>query len=911
MGEMNIPKRYDSKKVEEQWRYRWKNEGIYRFRNDKERENTFVVDSPPPTVSGSLHIGHVFSYTHQDIIVRYNRMKGKDIYYPMGWDDNGLPTERRVQNMFNVGIDPTLPYDEKRLAKIKEDAKKNKSKKKKSKKDMTYISRREFIELCDDTTRIDEEVFHDLWETLGLSIDWEEEYATVDEHCRRLSQLSFIRLFKSGVVYQSERPTMWDIDFKTAIAQAEVEDREVAGHFHDIRFAIEGGGEFIISTTRPELLPACVGIVAHPDDDRYKHLFGKKAITPLFRMPVPIIADERAEIDKGTGILMVCTFGDSTDVEWWNEYKLPLRQVINKSGRMVGIDFNKAPFESKDPETANKFYAEIENKTLKQAKKTIVELLKKEEASADPNDDKAPLIGEPKPITHSVKFFEKGERPLEFISTRQWFIKILDKKDELMKKVHEIKWHPEYMIHRIEHWINGLNSDWCISRQRFFGVPFPLWYQVDDKGNTVYDKPILPEFKKYGDEIDILPLDPMSTTPPGYKESQRNQPGGFTAEKDIMDTWATSSLTPQIGSHDILDPERHKKLFPADIRPQSHEIIRTWAFYTITKAMYHEDNIPWKNVIISGWILDPDRKKMSKSKGNVVTPMHLLEKYTSDGVRYWAASARLGVDTVFDEDVFKVGKKLANKIFNASRFALGILEDFDPERWHSDLIIEELDLGLIEKLRKTIERATKSFDKFHYTDALTSAENFFWNDLCDNYLELVKKRSYNKDNVDGRVSAQATLYIVLSNVLRLFAPFLPYVTEEIWSWYFREQRDDKSIHISSWPSVYELTGIKKPKSNIAFDIICDLISAVRKSKSVNHYSMKWPVENVYIAKGKYSKDEWEEFTPLLEDFRNASNLNGECKWSENGEESGFEESEEEYFKVKIELAKADDVKDAK
>jgi valyl-tRNA synthetase len=892
-----MPKRYKFKDIEKYWRDRWDEEYIYKFHNNQVRENTFVVDSPPPTVSGSLHIGHVFSYTHQDLIVRYQRMIGKDIYYPMGWDDNGLPTERRVQNLFNVRINPELPYDEKRIEEVKN---------RKKKKDIIYVSRTGFIELCNEITKVDERVFQDMWKTVGLSIDWKEEYATVDDHCRRLSQYSFIKLLEQGAAYKMERPTMWDVDFQTAIAQAEVEDKEVEGNFHDIRFYVEGEGDFIISTTRPELLAACVAVVAHPDDDRYKHLFGKKAITPLFFSPVPIIADERAEIEKGTGILMVCTFGDSTDVEWWNEYKLPLRQIIDTNGRLVSdIDFDKKPFESINPDKANKYYSEIAGKTVKQAKKKMVELLSDKEASANPDSGEAPLKGEPKPVKHAVKFYEKGDRPLEFITTRQWFIKILENKDKLLEKAREIKWHPPHMIHRIEHWINGLNTDWCISRQRFFGVPFPVWYPLDDKGNVLYDKPITYDIENVEDLKNKLPVDPMTATPKGYDESQRNKPKGFTADKDIMDTWATSSLTPQIGSYDILDPERHKKLFPADIRPQSHEIIRTWAFYTIAKAMYHYDSIPWYNILISGWILDPDRKKMSKSKGNVVTPIDLLEKYSSDGVRYWAASARFGVDTAFDEDVFKVGKKLANKIYNASRFAFGIIKDFDYSGMSADMIREELDRSIIDKLRNTVDKATKYFDKFNFTDALASTEWFFWNDFCDNYLELVKRRAYNEDEPEKRRSAQATLSIVLSAVLRLFAPFVPYVTEEVWRWYFRDKWNDTSIHLSGWPKLDEFSEIEEPKSKEAFNSLCEILSSVRKSKSVNHYSMKWPVESLYISSAGKSKEDWESVQPMLEDFKNAGNIVGECQWSESNGEEGFSETEHSLFKVKVELAEED------
>jgi valyl-tRNA synthetase len=587
--------------AERRWRKTWEDWGVYRWDPTAPRERTFVVDTPPPTVSGSLHVGHVFSYTHQDLLVRYQRMIGKNIAYPMGWDDNGLPTERRVQNYLGIRCNPHLPYDPDWKPTVGG----------RGKGEIEEVSRQNFIEACAVVTAEDEKAFEHLWRRLGLSIDWTEPYATIDDHCRRISQLSFIDLVERGMVYQVESPTMWDVDFRTAVAQAEVEDRTRQGLFYDVRFAVEGGGELLIATTRPELLPACIAVVAHPDDERYQPLFGRYAITPLFGARVPIVAADHADPEKGTGILMVCTFGDVMDVEWWKQSGLPVKQLLGRDGRIQPVSFGEAPFESVDVPAAQRAYDEIVGRTAKQAKLRVAELLAEE---GSPHGSPGPaLVGEARPVEQVVKFYEKGDRPLEFVPTRQWFIRILDYQRELLEQGDKIQWHPAHMKSRYTNWVEGLNQDWCISRQRYFGVPFPVWYPVLDDGEPDFDRPI------YADTAS-LPVDPEVDTAPGYEESQRDVPGGFTADPDVMDTWATSSLTPQIQSHWRLDEERHTRLFPMDVRPQAHDIIRTWAFYTIVKAWMHSGDVPWYHVVLSGWILDPDRKKMSKSKGNVVTP---------------------------------------------------------------------------------------------------------------------------------------------------------------------------------------------------------------------------------------------------------------------------------------------------
>lgn len=823
---MEVPDKYKPDEIETRWQRYWEDSRLYAWDPARSREDTFVVDTPPPTVSGSLHVGHMFSYSHQDFVVRYQRMTGKNIFFPIGWDDNGLPTERRVQNLYNVKCEPHVHYDPDFKAVRGE------------KGAPAPISRRNFIELCDVVTKEDEAAFKHLWTRLGLSYDWSLEYATIDEHCRRTSQASFLDIFDKGEVYQDNRPVLWDVDFQTAIAQAEVEDRELAGAYHFLRFPIQGGNEcLVIATTRPELLPACVAVMVHPDDPRYAAHAGKYAVTPLFHAPVPIIRDVKADPEKGTGVVMVCTFGDQTDVEWWQQYNLPLRQVLGADGRLLPVTFtaagdNDSGFISLDPDAANAAYGEIAGLPAKKAQERIVQI-----AEAAPG-----VLDRPREeIRHAVKFFEKGYRPLELLPARQWYGRILDKKEALLEQGRKIQWRPIYMFKRYEHWVEGLSLDWCLSRQRFFGVPIPVWYKMDANGQCIYDQPLLPA-------VDQLPVDPLDEPPPGYDESQRNQPLGFTGDPDVFDTWATSSLTPQIASHWVEEPERHKRLFPMDIRPQSHEIIRTWAFYTIVKAYLHEREIPWKNVVISGWILDPDRKKMSKSHGNVVTPEPLIDQYGADSVRYWAARARLGVDTAYDEQIFKVGKKLCTKLFNAARFVLGRLGDQDASGLTPDAITCELDRAVVHELRATVGRATRAFDEFDYAQALSVIEDFFWPVFCDNYLELAKPRTYDETDTPGKNSARAALRLMLRALVRLFAPFVPYICEEIWQWHFAGDSDmHPSVHRSPWPSPEEFTAVPAPEHAVTWQAAIRIVEHVRRAKADASLSMAAPVKEAAVV----------------------------------------------------------------
>jgi valyl-tRNA synthetase len=805
----SIPAHFDSKAAEEKWDRLWAEWGVYRF-DEASRRETFVIDTPPPTVSGSLHVGHVFSYTQTDVAARFHRMRGRNVFYPMGWDDNGLPTERRVQNYYHVRCVPGVAprKDASRPAMAGDEQRKHPPR---------SISRDDFICLCLELTHEDEKAFKALWQRLALSVDWSLEYSTIDERSRRIAQWSFLDLYQKGQVYSLEAPTMWDVDFGTAVAQAEVEDRLTRGAYHHLRFGVLGMDLALdIATTRPELLPACVGVAAHPDDERYRALFGKRAVSPLFRVPIPIFPTELADPAKGTGILMVCTFGDATDVHWWREQKLALRQIIGRDGRLLPIRFGDEGWESLDPEAADRFYSALSGKSVREARKTIVEMLRDAAGSAS-HDHRPPLASDPEPIEHAVKFFEKGDHPLEFVTTRQWFVRVLEHKSELIALGDTIQWHPEFMRARYRNWTENLQLDWCISRQRFFGVPFPVWYPADAEGRADYSRPILAT-------ADSLPADPTTSAPPGYREEQRDALGGFRAENDVFDTWFTSSLTPQIASGWFLDKERHARLFPMDLRPQSHEIIRTWAFYTIVKAFLHEKTLPWRNVGISGWVLDPDRKKMSKSRGNVVTPLHLLDQYGADAVRYWSASAKLGVDTAYDEKVFKIGRRLITKIFNASKYVLS-------QTGSDGAVTRPLDLGFLERLRETVARATAELEAYDHAAALDLTEHFFWNGFTDAFLEMVKARARSETDPEGRASAVAALRLGLKTLLRLLAPFLPYITEEAWSWYFASQ-ESRSIHESPWPSDADFEGMPASRDcGAAFDAAMAFLESVHRAKT--------------------------------------------------------------------------------
>lgn len=805
----NVPDKPTLDGLEEKWQKYWGDNQTFRFDRSKTRDQIYSIDTPPPTVSGSLHVGHVFSYTHTDTIARYQRMQGKEVFYPMGWDDNGLPTERRVQNYYGVRCEPHLPYQPDFEPPAQPP------------KDPLAISRPNFIELCHRLTEQDEIAFEALWRRLGLSVDWSLTYATIDEKSQRISQRAFLRMLERGEAYQLDAPTLWDVDFRTAVAQAELEERELTGAYHRLAFHLEQGdeGDLFIETTRPELLPACVALVAHPKDERYQPHFGKTVTTPLFGARVPVLAHDLADPEKGSGIAMICTFGDVTDVVWWRELKLPVRTVVNPDGRLGTLEWDTIDCVSAD--IAHNTYTNLQGLNVKAAQKKIVEMLA----------DSGELVGEPRPISHPVKFFEKGSRPLEIVASKQWFIKTIERQEALKDLGRQLTWHPGHFVSRLVDWINGLNGDWCVSRQRYFGVPIPLWYRLDEAGTPEPTGVLTPTQAS-------LPVDPSVDVPPGFEESQRDQPGGFTGETDILDTWATSSLSPQIVCGWEEDPDLFERTFPMDLRPQAHDIIRTWLFSTLVRAQSEHGTLPWSDAAISGWVLDPDRKKMSKSKGNVTTPMPLLEAHGADAVRYWASNGRPGVDTALDESQMKVGRRLAIKLLNASRFVLIQIADGDDEaKLGIGDVTSPLDLSMLAGLEGLITEATAAFENYDYAKALERTETFFWS-YCDNYLELVKGRAYGSAGPEASKSAKAALSISLQVLLRLFAPFLVYSTEEVWSWI-----NEGSIHRSHWPTSEEVRG---PGDPLILADATEVLSDLRKAKTEAKRSLKTEIDSAVI-----------------------------------------------------------------
>ena len=1011
------------------YQQKWEKEKTYSYNSQEKKENTFVIDTPPPTISGSLHIGHVFSYTQTDIIARYLRMKGKNVFYPMGWDNNGLPTEKRVQNLYKVNCDPTLTNDSSKL----DDLLKRKGKKKFL---FLSISRKNFMKVCSQQTQEDQKQYEQLWRRLALSVDWHQTYETISSHSQMISQRSFLDLYQKGFVENRYTPIFWDTQFKTAVAQADIEDRPVSGFFYDIPFQVKdrlqvkdchprengdlekksvdsrlrgnddplGNDSFVISTTRPELLPACIAVAAHPEDERYKKFFHKEAITPLFSAPVPILPSTHADPEKGTGILMICSFGDMEDARFWEKHKLPLKQIINAKGFLNSIEFKLSDgsstmdsclrgndvFMSLNPDKANQYYLQLKGLRVGEARKKIVEILKENNY----------LKSEPKPKKQSVKFYEKGDFPLEIIPTWQWYVKILDFKKELLEQGQKINWHPPSMLKRYEQWVEGLNQDWCISRQRFFGVPFPVWYPLDKNKTPNYNKPLLP------DSLDVFlknktSVDPMSSTPADwntqlkeYTEDQRGKT--FIADTAVMDTWATSSLTPQISSHWGLNEDRHKNLFPADLRPQAHEIIRTWAFYTIVKSFFHENsvldphlrgddgscgndgtngggNLPWKNIAISGWVMNPQRLKLSKSKGaKIISPMELIEEYSADAIRYWAGKVRLGVDTVYDENIFKIGRKLTVKLNNAFQFVqiqikgqkdfasklFGVEESSSPQEQSSSpqeqssslqeqssslqeqssspqeqssspqeqsssprrrgstsldsyfhgndsllapatfpgfskslsYISTEIDQAWIMYLLNTHRQVSAHLDKYHYSQALELIEKSFWL-FCDNYLELIKGRSYqfthfaeseeNLQKIKKAQSAVCTLDLSIYLFIKMMAPYIPYMTEHIWAQRYKKERttdsgDNTSIHTSSWHLPKSASLFLKDKKSFdsknLLDFSFNLLEQIRNQKASQKKSLSTPIKELKL---KIRETDKKLFDLCREDIARSSHVQPE------------------------------------
>ncbi|PZR55306.1 valine--tRNA ligase [Xylanimonas oleitrophica] len=823
-----VPDKVSLEGLEPKLDERWTSEGTFAFDRSKTREQVFSIDTPPPTVSGSLHVGHVFSYTHTDVVARFQRMRGREVFYPMGWDDNGLPTERRVQNYYGVRVDLSLPYDpdftpphEGTEGKAVKPA------------DQVPVSRRNFIELCERLTAQDEKQFEALWRRLGLSVDWSQTYQTIDETSRATAQKAFLKNLERGEAYQAEAPGLWDVTFQTAVAQAELEAREYPGSFHRVAFHRPDGEKVYIETTRPELIPAVVALIAHPDDERYQPLFGTTVTSPLFGVEVPVLAHPAAAMDKGAGIAMCCTFGDLTDVQWWRELQLPTRSVIQRDGRLS----RETPEWIAGGPGATLYAEALAGKTTFSARTAVVDALRE---SGD-------LDGEPKPTQRMTNFYEKGDKPLEIVTSRQWYIRNggrdTELREQLLQRGKELEFHPDFMRVRYENWVGGLNGDWLISRQRFFGVAIPLWYPVLESGEVDHDHPIVPS-------VDQLPVDPTSQAPAGYTEDQRGVPGGFVGDADVMDTWATSSLSPLIVSGWDRDQDLFERVYPMDLRPQGQDIIRTWLFSSVVRSHLELDTLPWANAAISGWILDPDRKKMSKSKGNVVTPMGLLETHGSDAVRYWAASARLGTDAAFEEGQMKIGRRLAIKVLNASKFALSF--GVDPESGTGEIVLDpslvtvELDRAMLAGLASVVDAATDAFESYDHTRALETTETFFWT-FCDDYLELVKDRAYgaglSADEVSAETaSARTALALALDTMLRLLAPFLPFATEEVWSWW-----RNGSVHRAPWPTSEGLRAAAGDADPAQLSAAGNALAALRKIKSEAKVSMRTPILSATLA----------------------------------------------------------------
>ena len=833
---MTVPDKPALEGLESKWMARWDTEGVHTFDRAATRDEVYSIDTPPPTVSGALHVGHVFSYTHTDLIARFQRMRGKAVFYPMGWDDNGLPTERRVQNYFGVRCDPSMPYEQGLTDRLRSAAPGKAT-------SVTSVSRPNFVELCTALTVEDEHAFEQLWRRLGLSIDWNLTYATIGRQARRISQMVFLRHLARGHAYQLEAPTLWDVDFRTAVAQAELEDREMPGAYHRVRFPLAddpAGGGVEIETTRPELIPACVALVAHPEDARYRPLFGRHVRTPLFAAPVPVKAHPLADPEKGSGMAMICTFGDVTDVTWWRELSLPVRAIIQANGTLRPITWGASGWESADPAAAQTHYDALAGLSASKARTRVVELLRQS----------GHLVGEPRAITHHVKFYEKGDRPLEIVTSRQWFVRTMAFRDELIRRGRDLVWHPPHMRARFENWVNGLAGDWCVSRQRFFGVPFPVWYRVNDDGTPNYDARLIPDEAR-------LPVDPSTDLPDGFGEDQRGVAGGFVGDPDVMDTWATSSVTPFIVCGWEHDEDLWSRTFPMDLRPQAHDIIRTWLFSTVLRAHLVADSLPWANAAISGWVLDPDRKKMSKSKGNVVTPMGLLEQHGSDAVRYWAARGGPGVDTAFDAGQMQVGRRLCIKVLNASKFVLN-------KPAPAGAVVHPLDRGMLTRLSGLVGRATRSFEAYDYTAALREIETFFWW-FCDDHIEHMKRRRAGEDA--AAASATAACLTALSVMLRLFAPFLPFVTEEVWSWW-----KTGSIHRASWPTESELHtalgGGFDEDAVRALDYASEATAFIRRERALSKLAFGVPVVAMQVP--QRMADEWRHISGDVLAGNNAS-----------------------------------------
>lgn len=758
-----LEKKYNSREAEEKWKGFWSKEDIYKFNREDKRE-IYSIDTPPPTISGSLHMGHIFSYTQAEIIARFQRMQGKNVFYPFGFDDNGLPTERLVER--EEGI---LARD---------------------------IERSEFIRSCLNTTDKYVGEFKKLWEALGFSVDWSLQYETISPLAQKISQSSFIKLAKDHKAYVKESPVLWCTNCQTSIAQAELDNAEKETSFIWIPFSVENE-ELLVATTRPELLYSCRALFIHPEDNRFNRFIGKEAFVPLYNFNIPIMADSHVNREKGSGIVMCATFGDTLDLEWFNTHNFSYKKTITSEGKIVkGVPF-------------------IEGQSIKEARGIILERLKEQG-----------LIRKIENIKHGVAVHERCGNEIEIIPSRQWYIDILSNKARFLEAGEEINWYPASMKIRYKNWVENLKWDWCISRQRYFGVPIPVWY-CRECGNVVFAK-----------EED-LPVNPLETSP---REACNCGCKTYIPEEAVLDTWATSSLSPLINSKYGEKEDISDKLLPMSMRTQAHEIIRTWAFYTIVKSLYHTNKLPWKDIMICGFVMAKKGEKISKSKNNSVSsPKELLNKYSADAIRYWAASSKLGTDTMFSEEELLSSNRFLTKLWNSARFCLMHLQDYKGETPHKLLSI---DRWVLERLKETMYRAEKYLQKYEIGSARQEIDEFFWKDFCDNYLEIVKDRLYKPEihGEENRKSAQYALYCTLLGIIKLYAPYVPYITEEIYQSFFKAFEKEKSIHLLLW-SIGE--GFDEGVLSFGRNIV-SLITDVRKHKSDRNLSLKEPIENISI-----------------------------------------------------------------
>jgi len=771
---MSMPKRYQPSTVEPRIQAEWQESGIYQF-DPGLAGPIYSIDTPPPTVSGHLHLGHAYSYSQPDFMARFWRMNGYNVFYPMGYDDNGLPTERLVERRLGIRA--------------------------------TEVGRRAFIAKCLEVSVEAEKDYQALWQRLGLSIDWRYTYRTIDEVARRTSQWSFLDLYRKGLIYRQRAPSIWCPECRTAIAEAELNDLERGSEFCTLAFQLGGGETLPIATTRPELLPACVAVFVHPDDQRFNRLAGHQVTVPLFGQKVPILEDRGADPDKGTGVVMCCTFGDAADVQWWYTHHLPLVEAIGRDGRMTSAAGDWAGLPAAE------------------ARRQIVKALV----------ERGLLMGQ-RFISQSVRVHERCDTPIEHIVTQQWFVRVLEFKRELLEAGDKIAWHPAHMQARYRDWVEGLRWDWCISRQRYFGVPFPVWYCNACGEVSAADE-------------NQLPVDPFDDSPAA--PCRRCGGTSFTPEQDIMDTWATSSLTPQIVGRWLAEPELYERIFPMSLRPQAHEIIRTWAFYTITKSRHHYGALPWKEVAISGWGLAPEGTgKISKSRGGgPIAPMAMIERYSADAVRYWAASTSFGKDSVISEEKIQAGTKLVTKLWNVAQFSQRFLGSPETRFLGENGFLQHPTLSLadrwiLSRTQRLIRRVTDLFRDYEYATAKSETEAFFWKDLADNYLEMAKLRLY-EGSPEAAEGARHTLYHILLTVLKLFAPILPYVTEEIYQHLFTQSEGKKSIHLSSWPAPDE--ALEDDWIESVGQALIEAITAVRRYKTEHSLALGAELARLQLA----------------------------------------------------------------